>query len=228
MSIHGGILPQVNTAAARRPRKAVGLVPVRPQAQERPAPRKASHRLGQAVSAAAAKRGARRRTRWRSPPRFRPEQAAGGIDQAPTGLGQPRGAGQDGRVALACSSATAWGDWRHFRSGLRRRVPRPSRRVHQHPVHLAGQALDAVVTLMGDLGRVDVRQPAARQPGLQGRRAGGPTRRRRRAARCCAWRRWRASCRRPLRKVRHHLAALGASKATSNWLPRPALPRRRR
>ena len=39
--------------------------------------------------------------------------------------------------------------WRHLRSGLRRKVPSPgARRIYQHAIQLAGEALHAVVALM--------------------------------------------------------------------------------
>ena len=43
-----------------------------------------------------------------------------------------------------------------------------TRRVHQHPVNLAGQALDALITLVGNGDRVDIGQAAACQPRFEG------------------------------------------------------------
>ena len=42
-----------------------------------------------------------------------------------------------------------------------------ARRIHQHPVYLAGEAFDAVIAFMGNGHRVDVGQAAACQPRLE-------------------------------------------------------------
>ena len=135
--------------------------------------------------------------RWRRP---------GGRRASP---GAPRSAGS--RACLTRSSATDCGDWRHFRSGLRRSVPEArARRVDQHAVDLAGQPLDAVVALVGDLRRMHVRQPAAREPrlervepvgrGVEGVEPAGVAHRRAERQRLAAG----AGA-----EVDHHLAALG-------------------
>ena len=133
------------------------------------------------------------------------QQAAGGVDEPPAGFEQTWLRSPGWRcLPLSQFGDSGLGVWRHFRSGLRRSVPRPgTRRVDQHPVDLAGQALDALVALVGDLHRVHVGQAAARQARLERLAAGGPRCRRHRAGRCCASpRRAPASCRRRRRRSR--------------------------
>ena len=114
-------------------------------------------------------------------------------------------------VCLATWAPAPTGRLAPLQVGLRRSVPRPEHGgVHQHAVDLAGQPLDAVVALVGDL------RPGARWTAARARRglsasSRWPRCRTRTAARCCAW---QALSGQGLAagagaEVHHHLAALG-------------------
>jgi hypothetical protein len=104
---------------------------------------------------------------------------------------------------LACSSATACGLWRHFRSGLRRRVPRPEQGASTSTRSiLPARRLMRSSRSWAICAGCTLDRPLRASRGLSAP-AGGPTRRRRTAARCCASPRPApASCRRRRRRSR--------------------------
>ena len=71
-------------------------------------------------------------------------------------------------ACLTTSSSSACGSAPLQGRGCGAACPASSRAHRPAPVDLARQALDPVVTLMGNRSRVHVRQPAACQPGLEG------------------------------------------------------------
>ena len=98
---------------------------------------------------------------------FLRQDAAGRIDQTSAGLHHARRAVQNSRLL-----------GRHLVDRLQtlapfqirvaaQRAQAGTRGVDQHPVDLAGQALDPVVPLVGQGRRMHIRQPAARQPRLE-------------------------------------------------------------
>ena len=95
---------------------------------------------------------------------FLGQDAAGGIHQSPTRLEQARCAVQDGGL-FGHQFLHAFGRLAPFEVGVAaQRAQARARRIHQHAIHLARQALDALVALVGNGRRVHVRQAAARQP----------------------------------------------------------------
>ena len=71
---------------------------------------------------------------------FLRQHAAGGIDQAPTRLGR-RAALSRMAVCLRPPGFSAWGDWRHLRSGCGAGCPGRNRGIDQHAVDLAARRL---------------------------------------------------------------------------------------
>ena len=98
---------------------------------------------------------------------FFPKQAAGGVNQAPARFEQARGAVQNGLLQLRLGRHGLW-RLAPFQIGAAAQGAQTrARRIDQHPVNLASQALDAVVALVGDHHRVYVRQPTAGQARLE-------------------------------------------------------------
>ena len=159
----------------RRREEAVRAMPVRPQPQEvrrsppaaRRAPSTFSLRQRLARPAAARTPACAAVNACGDRLVLRGEQAAGGVDQPPARLQQPRRAGRIARL-LDAHLRDACGDWRHFRSGLRRSVPRP-----EHGASTSTRSILPASRLMRSsrscaiCRRMHVGQPAARQPRLQ-------------------------------------------------------------
>ncbi|MNX67491.1 hypothetical protein D3C86_986260 [compost metagenome] len=101
------------------------------------------------------------------------QQAAGGIDQASTRRHATRGAVQDALLQLS-----QFGQRLRMLAPLQVRIAAQganaaARRIDQHALGLAGQALHAGIVFAVDHDRHDVRQATARETGLGARQAGG-------------------------------------------------------
>jgi hypothetical protein len=95
------------------------------------------------------------------------QQAAGGVHQAAARLHEARRAGQDRRL-LGGELGQRLGALAPLEVGVAAQgAEAAARRIDQHPVDLAGQALDARVVLAGDDHRVDVGQARAGDPRLE-------------------------------------------------------------
>ena len=141
---------------------------------------------------------------------FLRQQAAGGIDQAPARPQQTRRTRQNRRLLLR-DLINRFGILAPLQIRVApQRAQARARRVHQHPVDLAGQALDTVITLMRNGCRVHIGQTTACQAWLERVQPMG------RVVKCVqapgvAHARTNgqglAAC--PGTKIHHHLAALG-------------------
>ena len=98
---------------------------------------------------------------------LRGQQAAGGVDEAAAGLQEARRRSEDASLLLL-HLLDRLGRLAPLEVGVapERAQPR-ARRIDEHAVDLAREALDALVALVRDLHRMNVRQAAARQARLQ-------------------------------------------------------------
>ena len=228
---HGQRLDQAATSLPGRGEEAVRAVPMRPQAQvSRPLTSASAPATWARCSSSAAGRRSKLRG-WLVASNAAAtssssvvEQAAGGVDEPPAGLHQAR-RGREDRALLDSQLGERLGRLPPLQVGIAAQRAEPgARRIDQHAVDLAGEPLDALVALVRDLHRIDVRQRRCAPAAASAPPADGRRRRRRRGGRCCASaRRARASCRRRRRRSRPpSRRAWRRSAAPAAGCPRPA------
>jgi len=91
------------------------------------------------------------------------QQAAGGVDQPATGLEEPGGAVKNGLLQQRLLGHGLWRLTPFEVWAAAQGAQAGARRIDQHPVNLAGQALDAVVALVRNRHRMHIGQTAAGQ-----------------------------------------------------------------